>query len=881
VRVGSASNPIVLTFRVASHDYASSLLEVFVRTLLLSGRTLVALLIASAVLLIPYASRAQDFCPGDIDGDGVVTPADVVALLPLLFVDPLTLDVDTLLRADVNDDGVLSSADIGAIFALDGLPCPTPLPTAPPTSTPTVTPFVTPTPTRTRVPTPTPTQSCEVHQATLGSTNGTLSASDCQRLFSGQMRLADTYNITAAPGTAITVQVTAVAPLSGYLAVIDPAGQFESVEGVSPIKFTVTSGKPYQILVTSMPSSAIQVGDYTLTLTSSPCPTPVALSFPTSKPFILDGTECPEPGSPTVGTESEPTDVYTFTVTNVPTNVSITMQQLSPAEDIYPVMALLGPDGYELVSQDSTYDCTAPLGTLVCTSIRFLALQRGTYTILAGGSGGKGRYSMTVASPTCNPKTLTGIPPDRPLTCAGSSVGCTSTLQGDAPHTPCAAPLASPGGNDFPDPSSPAELYTFTALAGDVISVKMTSDDDPHLYLLGPAPSNALVGEDDSSAPAELAATLAVPGTYTIVAANNNALQVDDPPVNYTLLVQKCPVRGGLNPLTGRQVSGTFNTLDCVGTGDFPFRTYAFSGQAGQVVNTTMVSSNVDSFIRVFTPDGSHMENDDDLFQSGTSDARTTRILPMDGTYFVEVSASPAGPPVDLGAAQPPTFTLRARLCSATAAVPGQISGTLQDGDCDLGAGRTGDVYTFPAGATPAVATVVPPSNGCVIALLGDGTQVPIDGCSTDPIDVPVLGSNPLGFIVAGGQTSTRGAYTAGFGRCAATSVGFGDTRHGVLDGTNCGDPNGIRADWFVIQAPAGLVLFNYGLTGRIDAGFPLGALLSDIDLPTLVTGTFNEDPSTMLSIGSNSVAVLRVTGETPADRGAYDLIVDTASLRQ
>ena len=38
---------------------------------------------------------------------------------------------------------------------------------------------------------------------------------------------------------------------------------------------------------------------------------------------------------------------------------------------------------------------------LLCSQIRFLALQSGTYTILATGTGGLGRYSMTVASPTC------------------------------------------------------------------------------------------------------------------------------------------------------------------------------------------------------------------------------------------------------------------------------------------------------------------------------------------------------------------------------------------------------------------------------------------------------------------------------------------------
>ena len=853
------------------------------RILRISEPTLAAVLVTVAFLFMRQPSHAQDFCAGDLNRDGVVTAADADVLLPVLFINPLDLDIGTLLLSDVNDDGTLSGADIAAILALDGLPCPTAPPTSSSTPTPTVTPIVTPTPTSTRLPTPTATPACDVHQAVFGSTNGTLAQTDCLRIFSGQPRRTDVYSITAVPGTAIEVDLTAAAPLVGHLEVLDAGGQFAIVDGAAPIHFTATTTIPYQILVTSDQSSAVQLGNYTLTLASTPCPTPVALPIGASRPFLLDGTECPDPGVPSVGTQTEPTDVYTFTVTDVPKPVSITMQQLSVSDDIFPGMALLGPDGFELVSPDSNFDCTAPTGTLLCSQIRFLAMQSGTYTILASGSGGTGRYSMTVASPTtCTATALTGIPADHPLTCPGSVSGCVGTLDGNTSHTPCAAPLPGFGDVDYlPDPSSPARLYTFTAAAGEVISVKMTSDDSPHLYLFGPAPSTAVIAEDDSSGGAQLAATLAVPGMYTIVATNDSALQSDDAPVNYTLLVQKCPISGGLNPLTGRQVSASYSAFDCIGSGDIPYRSYSFSGLAGQFVTTTMTSSTIDSFVRLFAPDGSMVENDDDLLQSVTSDARVSRILPMDGTYFVEVSASPNGPPVEVGAVPPQVFTVRARLCPTSPAASGQLSASWEDADCDLADGRRGDVYTFPAGTTPAVATVSPPSNGCILALLADGTQVPDNGCSTTPIDIPVLGTSVHGFIVAGGETSTRGAYTVGFSRCPASTVGFGDVRHGVINDSSCADPDGMRAGWFVMKTPAGLTQFNTGVTGQLTAAFPLGAVLSDLEGETFIFGGFAEDPTNMFTAGTSLVAVLRVTGATPADKGAYDLSIDPAFLRQ
>ena len=85
-----------------------------------------------------------------------------------------------------------------------------------------------------------------------------------------------------------------------------------------------------------------------------------------------------------------------------------------------------------------------------------------------------------------------------------------------------------------PEPNSASVRYTFTATAGDVISVEMdngVNGDDAHLFLYGPASANyPLVVQDDDSGSAgatsdsQLAATLAVSGTYMIVAANNNAL---------------------------------------------------------------------------------------------------------------------------------------------------------------------------------------------------------------------------------------------------------------------------------------------------------------------------------------------------------------------
>jgi hypothetical protein len=874
-------------------------------------------------MLTPHYGSAQEVCRGDVDGDGHVTAADAVALPSVLF-DAANLDSLLTLKADANDDGSVTAADATAILFLDGFECPpptvTPTPspaTPPPTRTPTrtatetptatntvtrthtatatLTPTATPTatPTRTSTPTATPTQTCQVHAAPLGTTNGALSTADCQRKFGTQVRYADLYSLVGTLGQAIKIEVTPAAPgLAPWVVVDDADGQFRAVTSAPPIEFAVSTSQPYQFFVTSDPSVLEQLGSYALTLSARPCPTPVALGLPGSglpaaKRGDLTNEDCPDPAAPSVGNVIRPADLYTFAVTAVPTNVVIAMRQVVEDDDIDPTFVVLGPDGYQVALAD--LDDAGGLSD-ADERVRFLALQMGTYTIVA--TGGIGGYSLTLDSPRCEATAVTGIPATSRKTMAG-------TLYGDTRLTPCGAPLPIAGSTseDVPEPNSPADLYTFTAAAGDVISLEMDSGDNPYLLLLGPASAgNPLVAEDDDSSAvgtfnAHLAVTVPVAGTYTIVAANAEPLQ---PPEDgdegdsssYTLLLQKCPVFGSLNIDTGAPVSGAFDVFDCFGFGGIPFRTYAFAGTARQFVTATVESGDVDAFVRVFAPDGSQVANEDDQFDYGGGNARANRILPVNGTYFVEVSTSIDGGAVDVSGSAAPRYTVRAKKCAATDAGPGRIDGTFADSDCELAPGRKFDVYTVATGAgpPPRVASILPPSNGCVVALLAEGPQLPVDTCSNDLTEIPMLTAGAYGFIVAGTDASTRGAYRVQFANCPMNVMGYGETQNGTLAAGDCAAATGAAADWFLIRAPAGLVRFNIdSLFGRVTAGFALGAILSDALGIQVVSasGDFWDEADAMYPLGRYLGALLQVTGATPSDRGSYTVSVDWADLRE
>ena len=189
---------------------------------------------------------------------------------------------------------------------------------------------------------------------------------------------------------------------------------------------------------------------------------------------------------------------------------------------------------------------------------------------------------------------------------------------------------------------------------------------------------------------------------------------------DFNVFVQKCPVAGLLS--TGTPISRTFSTLDCLGFGGIPFRSYAYNGTAGTFLSATMSSGDLDASIRVIAPDGSQVSNDNDLFDFFTSDARVNLLLPVDGTYLVEVSSSYDQGDPDVTTLPGPGFTVNAITCPTTAVEAGTINGNFQNADCELSPGRKFDVYTFsgPPGAvpTPRVASIQPPANGCVVGLM-------------------------------------------------------------------------------------------------------------------------------------------------------------------
>lgn len=840
------------------------------------------------MLALTNSAAAQTPCRGDINDDDVVGPQDLALAEMVTFMEIDDLDPGTAMRADANGDGSLTVADLSAIVERQGVVCPpgpSRTPTITPSRPPTATVTVTNTPTRTPIPTPTPTQVCAVQAVTPGVVNGALTEGDCRRIFGNGARVTDAYTITAAPGQAIKVVVEATGSGGTYppfVRVIDFNGYFDEAEGAPPIEFRTTTNLTYAIFVTSSPAQAQQTGSYRMTISSRPCTTePLATRIRS-----IDGTECPDPTSPSVGDRMDFADIYTFEIAQPLSRVEITMRQLQEESDLDPVIAVYGPGGYEVFPSFQADDA-APGGFGFDAEARFVAIDPGTYTLIASGGGcnpsqpeANCGYSIAFRQPAaCTAAALGEVPATSRKVVAGS-------LYGDTRRTMCPAPVTVPGFSELGEPevNSSSDVYTFTALAGDVFSAEMSSDGDSQLSLFGPVQGgNPFITQNDfveNGFVSQLAATLTQDGTYTLFAVNRTPLEPPDPNdpedlgefVEYETFVQKCPVSGGLLPATGNAVSGRFRVTDCVGFGNYPFKSYAFDGTAGQVVTTTMSSTAVDPALTVLSTSRSATVNDDDPLLSPTVNARATRVLPTTGTYFAEMTTSRDEFEPDL--VPQPAFTAAARSCAVKPLVVGTLSDSFIDNDCDLGNGRKYDVYTVTGvvglPAVPFVLSVQPPANGCVMGLLPEGAQLLDQTCSKEALDIPIVNAGPAGFMIVADAAATRGAYGALVRTCAVPNISFGGTYAGSLLTAGCSDTDNARSDWVLFSDNAPLVRFNDGALLSLDVGFPAVATLVDAHQVVAFTQRRNISPEDLIPFGNKLGALLKIQGATLNNRGPY-----------
>lgn len=267
--------------------------------------------------------------------------------------------------------------------------------------------------------------------------------------------------------------------------------------------------------------------------------------------------------------------------------VSIAMT--SPDFDTY--LELNGPDGQQVIVND---DGGEGLNSLI---EEFALPTTGTYTIIARSFGdrGVGSYELSLTSGGA-----AVIP-------TGSSIAYGDTVTSSLNQN--------------------QEEWTFNGSLGDIVTIAMTSTDfDTYLELNGPDGQQLIVNDDGGEGLNSLIEGFVLPvnGTYTIIARSFASAGTG----NYTLSLTTV---GGVSAPTGSSiafgdtVTGTLNqTQD----------SWTFEGSAGDSVTISMTSTDFDTYLELYGPDGQVVTTNDDGGQ-GLNSLIENFVLPANGTYTI------------------------------------------------------------------------------------------------------------------------------------------------------------------------------------------------------------------------------------------------------
>ena len=174
--------------------------------------------------------------------------------------------------------------------------------------------------------------------------------------------------------------------------------------------------------------------------------------------------------------------------------------------------------------------------------------------------------------------------------------------------------------------SGEADTYTFFAYAGEAVLIRMGEvsgtffDPDVILY----SPTGAELARYGHFSKAELSYTLPLDGIYTVLALDQQGLDVG----TYSLSIQIVNNPGNAVPITfGTTIFGTINLPS-------EFDTFTFYANAGDVVLITMMRFSVTNFfqeVRLYSPLGTQLAR-----QWGSSyAAEIHHALPQNGEYTI------------------------------------------------------------------------------------------------------------------------------------------------------------------------------------------------------------------------------------------------------
>lgn len=217
-----------------------------------------------------------------------------------------------------------------------------------------------------------------------------------------------------------------------------------------------------------------------------------------------------------------------------------------------------------------------------------------------------------------------------------------------APAAPPAKPIAigdkvegelssDTGANDD---GQRAQLYSFSAQAGQRVAIELSSKDfDTYLTLRNGADDSVIAQDDDGAGVgtnSRLTATLDAAGDYVVEARAFSG----DGEGRFTLTISEvAPPPPPTVIQFGETVEGEIKAEDPQSDEGRHYHAYRFTGSEGQRVQAILRSGDFDAYLEIGAADGdfSALASDDDGLAQGT-DSRLNFTLPISGDYVVRAS---------------------------------------------------------------------------------------------------------------------------------------------------------------------------------------------------------------------------------------------------
>lgn len=199
-------------------------------------------------------------------------------------------------------------------------------------------------------------------------------------------------------------------------------------------------------------------------------------------------------------------------------------------------------------------------------------------------------------------------------------------------------------GDETLDTGEYVDVYEIEGRPGQVLTLDLRSDNfDTFLILQSPSGERVENDDTDSTSRSFIESNLSEVGTYRILVTSYGSGVGGNYELSMDQGTASAPAgeRDVITLNVGESASGNLETADVLNDNGSYKDTYAFQGSAGDTLRLSLSSQDFDTYLRLITPSGESIDNDD--FEGNVSLSAIELTLQESGRYRVVVTSYSTG----------------------------------------------------------------------------------------------------------------------------------------------------------------------------------------------------------------------------------------------